>query len=338
MTERNRNQHHDSSAESASTTTPPAGERRRRPRKPESPRESFQAERAHRGAQLSKTPDYLVIGHITADLQADGSVVLGGTALYSAITAARLGARVGVLTRGVFGREVAGMKVPPLDPYLEEISIIAQDADVPTTFINEYRADLRVQTMPHWAGEIDLRGLPPHWRNTPIVHLGPIADEINPNHAVGLTTDFLGITPQGWMRDWPRQTGGKVHLIPLKLPGALLGRVDSAIVSVEEIAYAREVVERVGERRLGVITRDKDGVQIIAGGKMVEVPGFKVPTTDLTGAGDVFAAAFFLKAAERTSSARTAGRFANAVAALSLSGVGVSAIPTLAQAEELLAR
>ncbi|MGC4189792.1 MAG: PfkB family carbohydrate kinase [Thermomicrobiales bacterium] len=290
-----------------------------------------------RGTQLSRTPDYLVIGHITADLQADGSVVLGGTALYSALTAARLGAKVGILTRGAFGIEVAGMKIPPLEPFADQVSIIVQDADVPTTFINEYRADLRVQTVPHWAGEIDLRGLPPHWRNAPIVHLGPVLQEINPNHAVGMTTEFIGITPQGWMRDWPRATGGKVRHIPLRLPGSLLGRTDCAIVSTEEIHQAREVVERVGEQRLAVVTRGKDGARVIARGQTIDLPGFKVKTKDLTGAGDVFAAAFFLKAADKTIAAATAGRFANAVAALSLREIGVEAVPTMEQVDALLA-
>ncbi|WP_410962722.1 hypothetical protein, partial [Salmonella sp. SAL4446] len=36
------------------------------------------------GLQTSRTPEYLVIGHICADLLPDGKVVLGGTALYSA--------------------------------------------------------------------------------------------------------------------------------------------------------------------------------------------------------------------------------------------------------------
>ncbi|MGI8406216.1 MAG: carbohydrate kinase family protein, partial [Thermomicrobiales bacterium] len=150
--------------------------------------------------------------------------------------------------------------------------------------------------------------------------------------------NFLGITPQGWMRDWPRQTGGKVHLIPLKLPGALLGRVDCAVVSVEEIANAREVIERVGERRLSVITMGKDGARIIAGGHPIDLDGFKVKTKDLTGAGDVFAAAFFLKASNKTVSAQTAGRFANAVAALSLREIGVSSVPTMQEVDALLAR
>jgi sugar/nucleoside kinase (ribokinase family) len=58
--------------------------------------------------QTSRTPEYLVIGHICGDIQADGTVVPGGTALYSALTAARLGWRTAVLTRGVYGREVIG--------------------------------------------------------------------------------------------------------------------------------------------------------------------------------------------------------------------------------------
>ena len=301
-------------------------------------REPFRTTTKRSGLQLSKTPDYLLIGHITADLQPDGSVVLGGTALYSALTAARLGARVAILTRGVFGTEVAGMKVPNLDILAEEnIQIVVQGADVPTTFINEYQADRRVQTLPHWAGEIDLRGLPPHWRNAKVVHLGPIADELDGRQCTGLTSEFLGVTPQGWMRDWPRQRGGRVQHIPLRLPGELLGRIDCAIVSIEEIAYARDVIQRVGERRLGVVTQGPDGARIIAGGQKFELPGFRVPVKDLTGAGDVFAASFFLKASDRTVSAEKAGIFANAVAGLSLSEVGAQAVPHMKQIDALLA-
>ncbi|MCC6791172.1 MAG: carbohydrate kinase, partial [Thermomicrobiales bacterium] len=164
--------------------------------------------------QTSRTPEYLVIGHICADLRPDGTAVLGGTALYSALTAARLGWRVGVLTRGAYGRTIDGIAVPSLDEYAGELSIVVQDAETPTMFINEYNAGRRVQQMPKWAGPIDLRGLPPHWRNAKVIHLGPIAQEIDPKQTGGLTPGFLGVTPQGWMRDWPRETGGRVKLLP----------------------------------------------------------------------------------------------------------------------------
>ncbi len=308
---------------------------RKGPRTP--PRQPLTATRGLSAMQSSRTPQYLVIGHICADLTPEGTVVLGGTALYSALTAARLGWRVGVLTRGAFGGEFAGMQVPSLDGFGSEISIICQDAEVPTTFINVYKAGRREQTMPHWAGPIDLRGLPPHWRNARVIHLGPIAQEIDQKQTGALTPQFLGITPQGWMREWPRPEGGRVRLTHLRVVPELMNRTDGMIVSIEEISESRDVVERIGAQRLGVITKGESGARVIYGGESIDLPGFNVPTVDLTGAGDVFAAAFFTKAADRSISALNAGRFANAVAALSLRGVGVSAVPSLRDVEALLA-
>jgi len=128
-------------------------------------RESIRRERTFSGLQGERAPDYVVVGHICADLLPDGTAVLGGTALYSALAAAALGWRVGVLTRGAYGKTLDGIEIPSLDPYAGKLSLIVQDAERPTVFVNEYRAGRREQTVPHWAGEIDLRGLPPHWRN-----------------------------------------------------------------------------------------------------------------------------------------------------------------------------
>ena len=57
-------------------------------------------------------------------------------------------------------------------------------------------------------------------------------------------------------------------------------------------------------------------------------------TVDLTGAGDVFAAAFFTKASDPAISPVTAGRYANLVAALSLRGVGPGSVPPITEIEE----
>lgn len=299
-------------------------------------RESLTADRPFRGVQADRTPQYLVIGHICADIQADGSAVLGGTALYSALTAANLGWRVGVLTRGRFGVDIDGVAIPSLDQFADRFSIVNQDAESPTLFVNEYSAGRRNQKIQRWAGPIDLRGLPPHWRNARIIHLGPIAQEIDPRQTGSLTPEFFAATPQGWMRDWPRESGGRVKLNHLRLPADLLGRLDAVVVSDEEIHLAREVVERVGARRLGVVTLGEHGARIIYGGQRAELPGFPLKTLDLTGAGDVFAAAFFIRASDRDASAVTAGRFANAVAALSLRGIGPSSVPTLDEVTALL--
>ena len=45
-----------------------------------------------------ETPEYLSIGHVTRDLLANGGTAAGGTALYTVITAERLGLHAAVLT------------------------------------------------------------------------------------------------------------------------------------------------------------------------------------------------------------------------------------------------
>lgn len=314
-------------------------------------RAPFRNQKQRSSLQSSRTPDYLIIGHITADLQDDDSVQLGGTALYSGLAAAHMGANVAILTRGRYGETIKGMDVPGLGEFADRVQIVVQDADVPTTFTNHYLGSRRTQQIRHWAGPIDMRGLPPHWGNAKIVHLGPVADEIDPRRITGLTTGFLGVTPQGWMRDWPRERGGMVKHSPLRLPVDLVNRLDSAIVSDEEIFHARDLIERVGERRMSVVTRGPEGATIyhsvgrVEGAqpgekfyRTVDIPGIDVKVKSLTGAGDVFAAAFFMKASERSSSALEAGRYANAVAALSLRETGVGVVPDLAEVNELLIR
>ncbi|MBX3071141.1 MAG: carbohydrate kinase [Thermomicrobiales bacterium] len=299
-------------------------------------RQPLSDKRSHAGLQGSRTPEYLVIGHICADLHTEGHVVLGGTALYSALTAARLGWRTAVLTRGIFGREVHGHMVPSLEPFADELDIIVQEAGSTTMFVNTYNAGRRTQMLPHWAEPIDLRGLPPHWRNAKIIHLGPIAQEIDPRQTGGLTPEFLGATPQGWMRNWPRPGGGRVTTSHLRLPASLVGSLDGIVVSDEEISDCRDTVDAVGSRRLGAVTMGDNGSRIIYGGTTDYVAAYKVDVADATGAGDTYAASFFIKATDRSVSAVKAAQFASAVSALSLTGVGVDGIPTAAQIDEFL--
>lgn len=314
-------------------------------------RKPFRNQKHRSPLQGMRTPDYLLVGHITADLLDDGQVTLGGTALYSGLAAANMGANVAILTRGRFGEKVGDMDVPGLGEYADRLQVIVQDADAPTTFTNHYTGSLRAQTIKHWAGPIDMRGLPPHWGNAKIVHLGPVADEIDPRKISGITSGFLGVTPQGWMREWPKERGGRVNIVPLRLPVDLVNRIDAAVVSDEEIFNARELIERVGERRLSVITRGPEGATIyhslprdteVSPGekrfRTFDVPGVNVKIKSLTGAGDVFAAAFFMKASDKSSSAVEAGRYANAVAALSLREMGAGAVPGKREVADLMQR
>lgn len=300
---------------------PPSDSRRARPSLT-LPRDAAPAR-----TQAQRTPEYLVIGHICADLLPDGSAVLGGTALYSALAAAALGQRVAVLTRGRFGTHVAGIDIPSLDQYADKISIIVQDAEWPTCFVNEYVGARRTQTLPRWAGPIDLRGLPAHWRSARTIHLGPIAQEIDVRQTGALTPTFLGVTPQGWMRDWPRATGGRVSMHHLRLPAELMSRIDGLVVNDEEFVYARDSIEQVGTNGFGIVTLGVGGAQMWYGDpRPVTVPAYDLPVVDPTGAGDVFAAAFFVEVTNPRSTPERALAFANAAAGLSLDAVGSSGV------------
>jgi sugar/nucleoside kinase (ribokinase family) len=288
------------------------------------------------GMSMDKAPDYLAIGHISVDLRPDGGASLGGTALYSSLLASRFGLRAAVLTRGNFtrhGPEIADA----LSRHAEEVDIIVQEAAHPTCFTNVSRHGRREQTLHTWAGEIDLNGLPPHWRAASIIHLGPVAQEIDARRAGRLIPGYFGVTPQGWMRRWPTGRGGRVQLVPLRLPFEFLSRVDGLVLNSEEHTLARDEIDVVSRRALVAITRGSAGVQVIDRGRANEIPAFRVPIADDTGAGDVFAATMFLLRAEQTPT-MVSIRNAAAASALLVQHGGPDGVPTREAVEAFLAR
>lgn len=280
------------------------------------------------------TPDYLAIGHIAVDLNADGQPTLGGTALFGALTAARFGLRAAVLTRGNFDRHGPEIR-DALTQFAGEIEIIVQSASEPTVFTNLTVAGRRHQTIHAWAGPIDLSGLPPQWRSARVIHLAPIAQEIGPRQVGPLNPAYLGTTPQGWMRQWRMGQVGPVRLTRLRLPSETLSRIDALVVNAEEHTLAREEIDAVSARGLVAITRGGDGAELIDRGRSFNVPAYSVPVVDDTGAGDVFAAALFVLRAELTPTL-PAARIAAAAAALTVQHVGPAGVPTRAAAEALV--
>ena len=82
------------------------------------------------------TPDYLIIGHILKDNTPDGAM-LGGTASYAGLTAARLGQFTAALTS-------YGPDIPSLAP-LNNIKLKTVPAQQSTTFENVYKDGVRYQ-------------------------------------------------------------------------------------------------------------------------------------------------------------------------------------------------
>jgi hypothetical protein len=113
--------------------------------------------------------DYLVIGHVTHDITPSGPR-LGGSAAYSALTARALGFRVGIVTASGPDIELAP---------LQDIPVISIPSPQSTTFENIYFKNGRKQVLHHRATPLSFDSVPDAWRRTTIIHLGPVAQEVN---------------------------------------------------------------------------------------------------------------------------------------------------------------
>lgn len=285
---------------------------------------------------MHQAPEYLAIGHITIDRRPDGSSALGGTAIYSALLASRFGLRTAVLTRGRFDESTDEQVRSTLASYAGEMDLIVQEADESTTFTNRNVAGRREQTIHSWAGEIDLNGLPPLWRSAGIIHLAPVAQEVDVRRAGRLSPDYFGITPQGLMREWRSEHGGRVTIGSLRLAYEFLGRIDAMVLSSEEHSLARDEIEVVGSRGLVAVTRGAAGVQLTDRGQQTQIPAFNVNAKDDTGSGDVFAAALFVMRKQGVGVERAA-TIASAAASVMIQTGGPEAVPTRAEVDAFLA-
>jgi len=260
--------------------------------------------------------DYLMIGHITVD-QTEVGPCLGGTAVYSSMTAQALGLRAGVVTS--WGTEI------PLGA-LQAIPISNFPAEKSTVFENLETCEGRVQYIRSVAPCLDYFQVPGQWRDPKIVHLGPVAQEINPSIVRNFPSAFIGVTPQGWLRQW--ENDGLVY--PSEWPEAsfVLERADAAVISLEDVDFNESVIEEMAAScHILAVTEGSNGVRLFWNGDVRRFHSFPVTEVDSTGAGDIFAAAFFTRLFT-TRDPWEAARFAAALAACSVTRPGLSAIPS----------
>ncbi len=261
-------------------------------------------------------PDFLVIGHVAKDLTEDG-YRLGGTVVYSALTAKNLGRNAGVITR--VGPDLA---VPQI---LEGIQVICLPSPVTTTFRNTYQEGKRRQYVYSVAERIGAKDVPRPWREVPIVHLGPIAGEIGADMIDLFPSSLVALTAQGCLRRWNQR--GRVFPRHWVEAEEFLERLDVLIVSDEDMAGdASNLRSQLRVPGIAVVTEGARGAVVHHRGQRFYSPARQTTLIDSTGAGDVFAAAFLVRLAE-TDDPREAARFANAAASLSVEGVGAESVP-----------
>lgn len=264
--------------------------------------------------------DYLIIGHVARDITPDGWT-WGGTAYYAAITAQRLGARVGVVT--------AAAEADALRAALPDIDLHIVPTERTTTFENRYRGDERDQILHHAAPPLTLADIPDAWRSTRLIHIAPIAQEIAPEVLTELADSFLGVTPQGFLRDW--DAAGRVAYRPLPDDDTRFGTVDVLVFSAEDVGHDLAAMQSLIKTvPLAVVTQAADGVSVYHQGQVYPMPSRAATVVDPTGAGDVFAAAYFLDLYQHHHPLEAAA-FANVVASFAIEAQGTAGIPTRAQ-------
>ncbi len=268
--------------------------------------------------------DYLLVGHITRDLTSDGQR-LGGTVTYSALTARALGLRVGIVTS--WGAEL------PLGS-LRNIPIANFPADTSTTFQNIYTAEGRVQHIHNIAPNLQLYHVPDPWRTASIVHLAPVAQEVEPSLIRNFPSALIAVTPQGWLRTWNSE--GKIMYSEWPEASFVLERVGAAVISVEDVAGDESRIEELATYcRVLAVTEGEQGTRLYWNGDVRRFRPPQINPIDATGAGDIFATAFFVRLFS-TRDPWEAARFATLLAALSVTRPGLEGIPSSEEIEQCM--
>jgi sugar/nucleoside kinase (ribokinase family) len=284
-------------------------------------------------APKARSFDYVTVGHVTVDvLAADSSRRPGGGAFYSALQAARLGLRTLILTQGS-PPEIEAL----LAPYRTELELRIIPAPATTTLLTSWPDALRTQRLLAWAGPIAAAVAV----DTQILHFAPVARESTSRwrgHA-----DFVALTPQGLARAWDED--GDREIVPAPLPGdrhslehLLPDGLSAVVLSEHEHAACAPLLAAAAAGGAVIAITAGPGatsVQLPDGTvAQVQTPAIAHPRDDL-GAGDVFAAAFFVALHEGHSPARAAA-FAGAAASLRIEGLGADAIGDRAAIEARL--
>jgi len=258
--------------------------------------------------------DFLAIGHVCHDLVPGGRVV-GGAAAYCASVAAALGCRAAIVTSAAPEDDWAGV--------FPEVAVRQVAAPATTVFENVYTPEGRTQTIHAVAGRLLPEHVPASWRRAPIVHLGPIANEVDPALIDLFNNSVVGVGPQGWMQRWDER--GRVRQVPWAAAASILPQAAVTFVSVEDLDDPAILGEYRELARVLVVTAGADGCTVYCRDERRAFPAPAVDVKDATGAGDVFATAYLVRFYQTNGNLWDAAVFANQIAAASVTERGLPA-------------
>ena len=276
---------------------------------------------------MTSAPDYLVIGHLTADLTPEGRF-LGGTVSYAARTAHAFGLRVGVLTSAAAGEPL----LAELAPYAEVRTL---PASATSTFENIYHANGRTQYIRGVAEKLTAADIPDDWRSAPLVHLAPLTDEVDPQIAHLFPDAMVLLTLQGWLRRW--DADGRVRF-KRWFDREVLRSIDIVVYSEDDILEAPAMeADFIAATEHLVVTRAERGGSYFNGGDTHPYDTLQVEVVNPTGAGDVFAGALLSSLHLLGGDMQSAIKVAARMGAISVTRWALEGTPTPEEAQAALA-
>jgi sugar/nucleoside kinase (ribokinase family) len=274
---------------------------------------------------------YALIGYATKDVVPDG-FLWGGTVTYAGRVVSKLDIPVQIITC-----------MEPDDSLLAlepRIQWHILTCNATTTFDNQYdEKGNRTQYLLARAQDIPAAAIlnlnpPPD-----ILHIAPLANEVDTESlhdtVPQMWDTWLVATPQGWMRRVDENN--LVHKVDWE-------RADEALPYLKAIVYSNEDVD--GKDYLApeyasygatvLYTRGELGSILYANGEKVIINAAPTHVVDPTGAGDVVAAAFFIRYRE-TGDPLDAAIFGTAAASVSIESRGTLGLPDREAIEARLA-
>jgi hypothetical protein len=269
-----------------------------------------------------RAPEYLIIGHVTKDL-VPGGERRGGTAAYAGLTALAWGVRAALVTSCSPGCDLSA-----LDGLLIQKVISERD----TVFENRYQDGNREQWIRSVAEGLDAAHIPPGWFAPSIVHLAPVAGEIKPALLDRFPDSLRCVTLQGWMR--ALDSDGKVRYVVSPEAEQAARGAGAAVFSLDDVDGDAAEAEQLAKLcPVSAVTDGAQGCRVYWKGDARAFRAPPEPEIDPTGAGDIFAAVFFLRLRE-TGDAWEAARMATALASLSVTRTGLAGVPSREEIQE----
>ena len=279
--------------------------------------------------------DVVVVGHVAIDVNIlPWGVIenaLGGAPTYAGLTFAVLRQNVGIISK--VGADFPE-KFPPIYSKLgldtEGILVAGEHT---TTFENTYdEAGNRAQVCKHVAPKISPDDIPDAYSDAGAFYVSPIANEVTPDvlRTIKKKSNFVMLDPQGILREIGPD--GRVEVKPHDLD-EFLQYVDVVKIGKEEACVLKGDVEsalrsiRAMGPRIAIVTKGGEPSVVMSEAELAKVNSLKVEVKDMTGAGDVFGAAFLARYMA-TRDVLDSTRFAVAAAGLKIRYRGPTGFPS----------